>query len=90
MPVGRTVAASGQAAYLKVSSIRLASGIAPLSPKPPASCGDVSPHGSSRQRQQIGVRLSDDLRHRLEGRAANTRPTRSAVSRRAANLSACA
>lgn len=36
-----------QAAYLKVSSIRRASGIAPLSPKPPASSADVSPHGSS-------------------------------------------
>jgi hypothetical protein len=48
------------------------------------------PSRQLQQRQQIGVRLSDDLRPRLEGRAANTRPTRSAVSRWAANLSACA
>jgi hypothetical protein len=36
-----------QAAYLKVSSIGRARGIAPLSPKPSASCADVSPHGRS-------------------------------------------
>ena len=43
----RAAAVSTGAAYLKVSSIRRASGIAPLSPKPPASSADVSPHGSS-------------------------------------------
>jgi len=46
LSAGRPLICS-QAAYLKVSSIRQASGIAPLSPKPPASCADVNPHGRS-------------------------------------------